>query len=77
MNAIPVFEDRFFSNSVTASMPPAEAPMATIGNGFIFRDWVLLALEAIFPAFFVVSFFSFAIRLCFLESVTNVTTLFL
>jgi hypothetical protein len=31
-NAIPVVGERFFKNSVMASIPPADAPMPTTGN---------------------------------------------
>lgn len=34
MNAIPVVGERFFNSSVTASSPPADAPIATTGKGF-------------------------------------------
>jgi hypothetical protein len=36
MKAIPVFGERLPSNSLTACMPPAEAPTATIGKFFLF-----------------------------------------
>lgn len=64
MNAIPVSIGRFFNSSVIASSPPADAPIATIGNDpFLIASSLDFLVEdlALFPfsgfAFFFITFF--------------------
>jgi hypothetical protein len=40
IKAIPVLAGRYFNNSIIASNPPADAPMATTGNGASFTSFV-------------------------------------
>gem|GEM_PF-3263562 len=46
-NAMPGFAGSFLNNSVIASSPPADAPMAMMGNGFL-SACVLAALRDFF-----------------------------
>lgn len=51
MKAIPVLDGRYFNNSIMASNPPADAPMATTGKVFSFTSG--FAGVFFFAAFFI------------------------